>query len=253
MSPALPPAGWHPDPAGTYEYRYWDGFRWTADVASGGVAQRDAAFAPPPPVPAKPAGPKRSTAGFWVAGGIGLVAIVLAVVLGITRFIDTLEQPKDYVRGEVPAVLTVQVHDPGERIVYAEGGLRYGGQVRLRVVGPRAQLITVSRYDNDLTYSTGGHSGRAIAKFEADTPGQYRVQVVADPNDRPPSDAQVAVGTNLFDDILGVFLGPLLVLGIGGLIAVGILIWTIIWRSKPPRETTGDGAGLGDGTGLGLG
>lgn len=34
-------AGWHPDPGGRHEYRYWDGSRWTDDVSDGGVAARD--------------------------------------------------------------------------------------------------------------------------------------------------------------------------------------------------------------------
>lgn len=30
------PPGWHPDPTGRYEHRYWDGQRWTAHVGSNG-------------------------------------------------------------------------------------------------------------------------------------------------------------------------------------------------------------------------
>ena len=35
------PAAWHPDPMGRYEYRYWDGYRWTEHVANQGVAGVD--------------------------------------------------------------------------------------------------------------------------------------------------------------------------------------------------------------------
>jgi hypothetical protein len=38
---AGPPAGWHPDPSGKYQHRWWDGQRWTADVSTNGVAGRD--------------------------------------------------------------------------------------------------------------------------------------------------------------------------------------------------------------------
>jgi hypothetical protein len=31
------PAGWHPDPMGTHEHRYWDGSQWTSHVADAGV------------------------------------------------------------------------------------------------------------------------------------------------------------------------------------------------------------------------
>ncbi|MFP4312325.1 MAG: DUF2510 domain-containing protein [Nitriliruptoraceae bacterium] len=35
------PAAWHPDPLRRYEYRYWDGQRWTEHVANQGVAGVD--------------------------------------------------------------------------------------------------------------------------------------------------------------------------------------------------------------------
>jgi hypothetical protein len=35
------PAGWHPDPSGRHEHRYWDGTHWTDHVADGGVASTD--------------------------------------------------------------------------------------------------------------------------------------------------------------------------------------------------------------------
>jgi hypothetical protein len=34
-------AGWNADPTGRHEYRYWDGARWTDQVADGGVAGSD--------------------------------------------------------------------------------------------------------------------------------------------------------------------------------------------------------------------
>ena len=35
------PAGWHPDPTGRFEQRYWDGQGWTAHVVRGGVQASD--------------------------------------------------------------------------------------------------------------------------------------------------------------------------------------------------------------------
>lgn len=35
------PAGWHPDPAGRHQLRYWDGARWTEHVSTNGVAAVD--------------------------------------------------------------------------------------------------------------------------------------------------------------------------------------------------------------------
>jgi len=39
------PADWYKDPSGRFEYRYWDGSKWTDDVSRAGVAHKD------PPIP----------------------------------------------------------------------------------------------------------------------------------------------------------------------------------------------------------
>lgn len=71
MSSPLGPAGWHPDPVGRYEYRYYNGSQWTADVSVRGQRFVDPAGVPmwtPVQTP-----PKR---GFAVASFvIGLVAL----------------------------------------------------------------------------------------------------------------------------------------------------------------------------------
>jgi uncharacterized protein DUF2510 len=36
-----PTPGWHPDPTARHDYRYWDGWEWTDDVADGGVTAYD--------------------------------------------------------------------------------------------------------------------------------------------------------------------------------------------------------------------
>lgn len=54
-----PAPGWLPDPTTRHEYRYWDGARWTDDVADGGVASTDVLGEPAAPAsePNPPAGP----------------------------------------------------------------------------------------------------------------------------------------------------------------------------------------------------
>jgi uncharacterized protein YxjI len=47
----LTQGGWHPDPFGRHEFRYWDGSRWTAQVSSRGLQSAD----PPVGTPYAPA------------------------------------------------------------------------------------------------------------------------------------------------------------------------------------------------------
>ena len=52
------PPGWHPDPMGRHEHRYWDGTQWTDNVADQGEMSMDPVHAAPQEV-AAPAEPSR--------------------------------------------------------------------------------------------------------------------------------------------------------------------------------------------------
>jgi len=62
-------AGWFPDPERRYEFRFWDGQRWTNQVAAGGNSMLDNGPPAPPPPPAMHLGatvqPVGALAGFW--------------------------------------------------------------------------------------------------------------------------------------------------------------------------------------------
>src|ERR1043165_4113627 len=49
MSSSAPPPGWHPDPFGRHQVRYWDGSNWSEHVADNGVQATDAPVAGPGP------------------------------------------------------------------------------------------------------------------------------------------------------------------------------------------------------------
>jgi hypothetical protein len=46
-SPLTVPSGWHPDPTGRYEWRWWDGTAWTANASRGGQTVTDPLIPPP--------------------------------------------------------------------------------------------------------------------------------------------------------------------------------------------------------------
>ncbi len=74
-------AGWYPDPGGQPGlYRWWTGSAWTEAVTPNPQGT------PPPVAPSSPAStpglpPKRRATGWWVAGGVALIAVVVAIVL----------------------------------------------------------------------------------------------------------------------------------------------------------------------------
>ena len=80
---ALPPPAWYPDPSGVAEWRYWNGWEWTADAAVAG--QVLARPMPPPPVPPvsepgpepQPRLPTKAALIALIGFGAGLAASIL--------------------------------------------------------------------------------------------------------------------------------------------------------------------------------
>jgi hypothetical protein len=77
MSMSSSPAGWHHDPTGGHELRYWDGNRWTEHVSDNGVQST----APLVAVAATDQRRRRGKAA-WIVGAIATLAVV-AVVIGV--------------------------------------------------------------------------------------------------------------------------------------------------------------------------
>ncbi|HYF46665.1 MAG TPA: DUF2510 domain-containing protein [Acidimicrobiales bacterium] len=81
--------GWHPDPTGRHQHRWWDGTQWTDQVSDGGSTSTD----PMTAAPATPSwdaggGPPSTRKGVnWkiigIVGAVLVAAIVLVTVLAI--------------------------------------------------------------------------------------------------------------------------------------------------------------------------
>jgi len=81
--------GWHPDPTGRHQHRWWDGTQWTDQVSDGGATSTDPMTAPPA-APMAPAygfgGPPAPRKGAnWKI--IGIVGAVLVVAIGLVVFL----------------------------------------------------------------------------------------------------------------------------------------------------------------------
>ena len=89
-------AGWHPDPSGRHQQRYWDGQAWTDAVADGGQQSSDPFTAPPAP-----------TTGYGVTGraqrgplgrptNVGTQILLTIVTLGVWALVWTYRQYEDF-------------------------------------------------------------------------------------------------------------------------------------------------------------
>lgn len=112
----MPAPGWYRDPTGSYEFRYWDGSRWTNQVSSGGTAGADpnpvdptVATTPPAPGSAAPgsqsgAPPQQiqvtqkgggSSVGSVIAAIFGIVAIVVLIIVLVNQSGDDADSPTE--------------------------------------------------------------------------------------------------------------------------------------------------------------
>ena len=106
MEPTKWPPGWHPDPTARFEFRYYNGQRWTSDVSVNGQRFVDSLESAQPSGEAHPGWAASSAterrpsrayaiASFWVAFGSLLCAwipFIFAVAIGgaVTAFIFAL-------------------------------------------------------------------------------------------------------------------------------------------------------------------
>lgn len=87
--------GWHPDPSGRHQHRFWDGDRWTDQVSDGGTTGTDPVDAAPG-VPAAPgaAAPGAPAVGAPATGRskgplfVGLAVLAALVVAGIVFLVS---------------------------------------------------------------------------------------------------------------------------------------------------------------------
>ena len=75
--------GWHPDPSGRHEHRFWDGSGWTNSVADGGRVAADPLGAGGPTSADPAGGPARRAdrgRGRWLVGAIAAVVVIVVIV-----------------------------------------------------------------------------------------------------------------------------------------------------------------------------
>ena len=224
---------------------------------------------PPPTLPTEPPARIRrqpSTIGYWVAAIVAVLGLTAALVWGAVGTSNALDQIDTFDRVAVPGAMTVSVTDPGTQVVYYEGPAvqaRYAEptanyrtatrwnpatdatievrhaataptwqQLGLQVTGPDGRLVPVSTYRSTARYDvTPGQLGRAVARFEAATAGQYRVSATR----AIETGATLAVGGNFAWDIATTTLGAS-VLGLVTVLAA-VLVAVITYQAR--SRTTG--------------
>jgi hypothetical protein len=219
---------------------------------------------PPPTLPTAPPARTRtrpSTIGYWVAAVVAVLGLTAALVWGAVGTGNALGRVDTFDRVAVPGQVTVSVTDPGTIVAYYESAAqqaRYAEptadyrtatrwnpatdativvnyaantptsqQLGLQVTGPDGRLVPVSSYRSTARYDvTPGQLGRAVAKFEAATAGQYRVSATG----ATEAGATLAVGDDFARDIAVTILGAS-VLGLVTVLAA-VLVAVVTYQAR---------------------
>ena len=139
--------------------------------------------------------PSRSRYLLAVAMLVGGVALALGVGFGAGQ--TRSDRAEGFARFPVPSQFALRVDHPATYYVYSEGtacldfpnchGALY--PVTVTATGPSGQAVKVEASRGPV-YMIGGMEGTGVARFDAATPGDYRISV----STGPFSEGQVAVG-----------------------------------------------------------
>ena len=184
--------------------------------------------ASPYPNPGQPPPLRPGRAGYWIAAGVVLAGMVIAAVWVVLGLRSVSRDVQSFPRSALPARLTVPVTEPGRQVIYYEGGRTGGGTfLGLTVLGPDGQQPAVQGPGRRIDYNIGGHSGYAMAMFDADRPGQYTIEAQGG----QPGGA-IAVSKNMSGAIIRTVVGPLATLFVTVVAGVVLAVVTYLRRRR---------------------
>lgn len=175
---------------------------------------------------------------YWVGGGIvglGIAAAVGWALVGVLAFVHRID---GFQRAPLGAERRIVFSQAGDYTLYYEGpgaddesnAIPNFDVTLVPVEGD--QSVRLSEYGSKVTYSIGGHRGRAVASFHLDKPGTYLLGTVS----RSDGTGQVAVGRGLGRKIVKTVVGSLVLGFVGLATGAAIVIVTAVKRhSRRPR------------------
>jgi hypothetical protein len=110
---------------------------------------------------------------------VAVVGLAIGLVLGVTSYQDSQQMIDTFSRISVPGTVTVQVDEPGQRVVYYEGDQSVSlRDLAVTISDPVGSTVAVAPYEGELIYETTDLTlGRAIVSFEAAQVGAYEIEV----------------------------------------------------------------------------
>ena len=191
-----------------------------------------------PPSPqgiGREAGPGPSRVWYWVGGAVALIGVTGAMLWFVLGLLSLSHQVKGFQRVPVDGEpRRVNLLRTGSYTAYYEPPFGDGSgsdvSINAQLTRPEGGSVPLSRYDGDLTYDIGGHSGRAVFTFRIDQPGTYHLQ--SSSSEGGELALGTGVGRRLVSSIVGAF-----AIGVAGLaIGLPLVIVTAVRRHSARRR-----------------
>jgi|GEM_PF-1385231 Protein of unknown function (DUF2510). len=206
------PAGWHPDPMSRYEFRYWDGARWTEHVSRGGQTAVDPIEAAPAAADTIEATPV--TADTTASPELPSVAVPVASGAAVSPTFSPAAQPQAVATA---AAFKLCPHCRAQNATTAEVcpscGKKYVVKKKwpwvvaaifllmvVGFVGCVAVVGTVAKKAVDALNAEQARHAITPAQFNAVKLGSTRVAVVSQLG-KPPQDGQLFVQRGFLSDL----------------------------------------------------
>jgi len=177
----------------------------------------------------------RSRAGYWIGGGLIVAAIAGAIGWGVLSFVAIGDTVEDFHRAPAPGAASVPL-EARKYVVYVEGpgvGRDFVPPVEVHVVDRRAgRALALADYSASLTYSIGGHSGRAVATVTPPRAGSYELRAAATAD--PASGFEVALGDSIAGRIVRALLGAFAIGGVLLAAGIALAVTTGVRRRRTP-------------------
>lgn len=128
----------------------------------------------------------KSKAGYWIGGGLIILALGASILYGFLSLKQTARTVEDFQRVELPGTAAVEL-EARKYIIYAEGpgAAQSNPAVEVAVTDLRSQSpVPIRPYLTSLTYSFGT-AGSAVATVTPPRAGSYEIRASSTEGEPP--------------------------------------------------------------------
>jgi hypothetical protein len=200
---------------------------------SGGFGQPAPGFPPggPPPGPQGYPQGKVRPGRLWYL--LALLLIVGGVAWLVVSVISLSHQVNSLQRVPLPQGGHITLASSGGYVVYYEGPGAQSGHfasfhVQVLPASPGAAVASLRQYGSTVTYSVGGHHGRAVLVLQVTHPGRFRVVLAG----APSNGSDLAFGSSVASSIVKIVVPSIGLVLLGLALALVILILRIVRKSR---------------------